>query len=258
MSSGTNGTNNSAAPHGARRSAGGNAIVVGASSGIGKALARCMVADGWQVGITARRRELLEELQKEAPEQYHVAVFDATASDALEHLDRLVQNMGGMDMLIISAGWGELNRDLDEGIELGTVGLNVQAFTHLVIWGYTHFARQGEGHLAAISSISALRGGRAAPAYNASKAYQSNYLEGLRQKAHKEGHAIAVTDIRPGFVKTPMAKGPGRFWEASAEKAARQIHGHLKRRSRVAYITKRWRLIALLMGWMPRGLWARM
>lgn len=240
------------------RSGSRKAIVVGASSGIGKELARCLVADAWEVGITGRRKTLLEALKSEAPERYHIEAFDATSEDALQQLDRLVQKMGGMDLLVISAGWGELNRDLEEGIELGTVQLNVAAFTRMAGWGYRFFARQGRGHLSSISSVAALRGGRAAPAYNASKAYQSNYLEGLRQKAHKEGHAMAVTDIRPGFVKTPMAKGPGRFWEASAEKAARQIHGHLKRRSDVAYITKRWRWIALLMGWMPRGLWNRM
>jgi short-subunit dehydrogenase len=210
------------------------------------------------VGITGRRQALLDALRAEAPEHYVVSVFDATAEDALDQLDQLVQNLGGLDLFVVSAGWGELNYDLDEAIEMGTVALNVASFTRTIGWGYRVFARQGKGHLASISSVAALRGGRAAPAYNASKAYQSNYLEGLRQKAHKEGQAIAVTDIRPGFVKTPMAKGPGRFWEASAAKAARQIHGHLKRRSSVAYITRRWRLIALLMGWMPRALWARM
>ncbi len=234
------------------------AIVLGASSGIGRAVALGLSAEGWTLGVTARRGALLDALAAEAPGPVHTAAFDAAAPGAEAELDRLVQKLGGLDLLFLSAGWGELNRELDPGIEADTVALNVAAFTRWCGWGYRVFARQGGGHLAAITSVAALRGGRAAPAYNASKAYQANYLEGLRQKAHREGLALTVTDLRPGFVKTPMAKGPGRFWEASADKAAARILGHLRRRARVAYVTRRWRGVALLMGWMPRALWARL
>ena len=234
------------------------AIIVGASSGIGRALAQSLSAEGWTVGITGRRQGLLEELAAERPDQYRVAVFDATGSGVPQAMNALVEDLGGLELLVISAGWGELNRALDPVIECATVDLNVRAFTVLVDWAYAFFAQQGEGHLAAISSVAALRGGRAAPAYNASKAYQSNYLEGLRQKAKKETLALVVTDIRPGFVKTPMAKGPGRFWEAPVDKAAAQIHRLLKRRVQVGYVTRRWALVAWLMQRLPNFLWERM
>ena len=77
------------------------------------------------------------------------------------------------------------------------------------------------------------RGG-AAPAYNASKAFVSNYMEGLRQKVRKPNLPITVTDIQPGLVDTAMAQGEGLFRVAPPEKAARQIHEVIKRRRKHA------------------------
>ena len=79
----------------------------------------------------------------------------------------------------------------------------------------------------------------------------SNYLEGLRQKASKSGIAITVTEIQPGFIDTAMAKGEGLFWVAPPEKAARQILKAITGKKKHAYITKRWRLIALLLKIIP-------
>ena len=114
-----------------------------------------------------------------------------------------------------------------------------------------HFVKQGSGHLVGISSVASIRGGRSAPAYNASKAYQSNYLEGLRQKAKKMGAKITITEIIPGFVDTAMAKGEGIFWSAPPKKAATQIFSAIYRKKSRAYITKRWRIIAWLLKLLP-------
>src|SRR3546814_6308751 len=96
--------------------------------------------------------------------------------------------------------------------------------------GMQHCLAQGTGHLVAISSIAGLRGGGDAPAYNASKAFVSNYMEGLRQNMARRGLPIATTDVRPGFVDTAMAKGDGLFWVASPEKAANQNYGAIRAR----------------------------
>ena len=97
-----------------------------------------------------------------------------------------------------------------------------------------------------------------APAYNATKAYQMNYLEGLRQKATKLKFHIFVTDIRPGFVDTDMAKGERQFWVATVEKATQQIFKAIKKKKKVAYITKRWRLIALILKLIPKPFYDKM
>mgnify|MGYP001469401312 FL=1 len=114
-----------------------------------------------------------------------------------------------------------------------------------------YFLQRGSGHLVGISSIAALRGNSDAPAYNASKAFVSNYLEGLRIKAVKSRKPVFVTDILPGFVETRMAQGEGFFWVAKPERAAEQILAAIRAKKRRAFIPRRWRLIAFLMRFMP-------
>jgi short-subunit dehydrogenase len=124
-------------------------------------------------------------------------------------------------------------------------------FVKIASFSFNYFRKQRHGQLAVISSVAALRGNSFAPAYSASKAYVSNYAEGLNIKARKLKVDIVVTDIRPGFVKTSMAKGEGQFWVAPVEKAARQIRTAIAAKKRVAYITKRWWLIAAIMKRVP-------
>jgi len=234
------------------------AIIVGASSGIGKALAHILIQNGYQVGITGRRIENLESIKASQPDRYFIKSFDCAKDDNAKMLDEFVQELGGLDLLVFSSGRGDLNEALDLEIEDRTNQLNVIAFTKVMNWAYHHFEQQGSGHLVGISSIGGLRGSGVAPSYNATKAYQINYLEGLRQKATKSKKPIHVTDIRPGFVDTDMAKGEGQFWVASKEKAARQIFNLIKRKADVGYVTKRWRLIAILLKVLPRWIYKKM
>lgn len=227
------------------------AIVVGASSGIGKELARILVDNGYAVGLVARRQELLLEIQKELASKVFFRRIDIqNVEDIHKGLTCLIVEMGGVDLVIISAGIGHLNPDLDLSKELDTVATNVQGFTAVANVAFHHFLRQGRGHLVGISSIAAIRGDAHAPAYNASKAFMSNYLEGLAKKAAISGLPIAVTDIKPGFVNTDMAKGEGLFWVAPVRKAALQIYNAIEKRKSHAFVTKRWRLI----GWVLKGM----
>ncbi len=234
------------------------AIIVGASSGIGKALAILLAQQGYTVGITGRREELLHEIKSLYPDRIIPMVADATQPKADEELVTLVQQLGGLDLLVISAGVAFINKTLDFTLEDSTNQLNVVAFTKLANWGMHFFERQGHGHIANISSVASRRGGRHAPAYHASKAYQSNYFEGLRQRFHKRKLPIVTTDIRPGFVDTAMAKGNGLFWVATKEKAARQIYRALQQKKAVVYITKRWRIIAFIFSNMPKWMHKRL
>lgn len=128
-------------------------------------------------------------------------------------------------------------------------------FVKIAAFSFNYFRKQGHGQLAVISSVAALRGNSFTPAYSASKAYVSNYAEGLNIKARKLHLDIIVTDIRPGFVNTKMAKGNGQFWVASVTKAARQIIAAIAAKKRVAYITKRWWLVAFLLKRLPFGIY---
>jgi short-subunit dehydrogenase len=235
------------------------AIVIGASSGIGKELATILSEKGFAVGIAGRRQELLQELKSSLPGPCHTKRMDvADHAAAINLFEDLVREMGGVDLVIIAAGIGFINPDLNWTEEKNTIDVNVSGFAAVANSAYRYFVRAGGGHLVGISSIAAIRGGRDAPAYNASKAFLSNYLEGLRTKAVKAGIPITVTDILPGFVETAMAKGEGLFWVASPRKAALQIYSAIERKARRAYITKRWRLIALLLKVLPDFLYSKL
>ncbi len=234
------------------------AIVVGASSGMGRGLAELLASGGYRVGITGRRNELLTAIKNQDTSQYIISSFDVTNLEEVpQKLDELVAALGGLDLFFISAGGGDLNESLEFSIEKKMIDLNVAAFTQLADWAFRFFREQGHGHLAAISSIAGLRGLRHAPAYNASKAYQISYLEALRQKSNYLKIPITVTDIRPGFVDTPNAKGEGRFWQASVSKASHQIFSAIRSGKKVIYITKRWWLIAMVMKLVPRFIYER-
>jgi short-subunit dehydrogenase len=233
------------------------AIVVGATSGIGNELAKILVKNNYKVGVTGRRKAELEKLQKRSPKNYVISNFDCTTENNTHKLNALANQLGDLDLLIISSGIGTINEDLDVDLENETNLLNVNAFTEIVNWGFHYFNKKSKGHLVAISSIAGIRGSRIAPAYNASKAYQINYLEGIRQKVFKTKKPIYITDVRPGFVNTDMLKGDGLFWVAIKQKAAVQIFNSIKRKKSICYVTKRWLLIALLLKIIPNTIYKR-
>lgn len=232
------------------------AIIIGASSGIGKELAIVLAKEGYTLGLAARRVNLLEDLKNELGGQVIIKRIDVSKpEEASELLMELIEDMGGMDLLVICSGVGHINHDLEWKYESETIDVNVKGFTALADAGLKYFLKKGEGHLTAISSIAALRGSGTCPAYNASKAYMSNYLEGLSCKAAASGRRIVITDIKPGFVDTAMAQGDGLIWVAPPEKAAKQIWNIIKHRRAKGYVTKRWGLIALLFKIMPGKLY---
>lgn len=228
------------------------AIVIGASSGIGKELAKILSGRGYIVGLAARRKEMLAELQKSLPDKSFIKQIDISKPEDTEiKFNEMITEMGGVDLVVISSGYGDLNSKLKWSIEKETIDVNVTGFALIAGISMRHFIERGSGHLAGISSIAALRGQGSAPSYAASKAFVSNYMEGLRHMAIKSGKQIFVTDVQPGFVKTPMSKGNNLFWISTAEKAANQIYKAIAKKKNHAYITKRWRLIAWLLKAVP-------
>jgi len=235
------------------------AIIFGASSGIGREMARILSREGYVLGLAGRRLDLLNSLKKDLAEESHVRKCDVTSDEECEvAFNGFVADMGGCDLIVISSGTGFINEELEWPKEKDTIDVNVTGFARLAGLGSRYFLDKGKGHIVGISSIGALRGGRDAPAYNASKAFVSNYLEGLRCRMKRLAPGITVTDIMPGFVDTAMAQGEGLFWVAPAETAARQICRAIRRKKEKAYITRRWMLIAFLLKRMPDWLYWRL
>jgi short-subunit dehydrogenase len=227
------------------------AIIIGATSGIGRELAKALSAEGYIVGITGRRLHLLEELEAELPGKVYTRSFDVSGENSLDELRELIDEMGGVDLVVINAGRGRRDMSVPWENEKTTIETNVLGFTAMANAAFHHFSEKGSGHLVGISSIAGIRGGGGAPAYSASKAYVSNYLQGLRFISEKKKLNITVTDIQPGFVDTAMAQGDHVFWSAPAPKAAAQIFRAIRKKRKHAYITKRWRLIAWALKMLP-------
>lgn len=232
-------------------------VIIGASSGIGKRIAELYAQNGHRVGITGRRSELLQQIQQHFSQSVEYECFDVTKAENTNHLESLVSKLGGLDLLVISAGGGDVSKELDWEIDKLTVDTNVNGFVEIANWSFNYFARQGYGQLATISSLAALRGGSWAPAYNASKAFQSNYFEGLAIKARRMKKHISITCIEPGFVATKMAKSDKLFWVVPVDKAARQIIRAIEKRKRKVYISRRWGIIARILKWTPFWLYRR-
>jgi len=232
-------------------------IIVGATSGIGKEMAMIFASQNHFVGITGRRENLLNELKKNYPRQIFSSCFDVMGNENQQKIQQLINELGGLDLLIYNSGYGDPSRELNFEIENTTIKTNVNGFVEIVSYAFTYFVRQDYGQIAITSSVAAVRGNSWAPSYSASKAFMSNYAEGLNIKAKRLRKDIIVTDIRPGFINTKMAKGNGQFWVVPKEKAAKQIIRAIEKKKRIAYISKRWWLVAQIMKLLPYSIYRR-
>ena len=234
-------------------------IIIGATSGIGRALFEKYATNGNRIGIVGRRTHLLDELYQEHPDTTITATADITKQDEIARaIDILYSELKHIDLAIVCSGTGDINASLDYAVERPTIDTNVMGWTFVVDTLYNIFEQQGHGYLVAITSAGGLRGEPMAPAYSASKAYQINYMEAMRKKAYKSGNHIHITDIRPGLVNTAMAKGEGLFWVMSVEKVASQIITAIRKKMSKAYVTKRWHILAIINKNLPYALYKRL
>ncbi len=235
------------------------AIIVGASSGIGMEVARRLLADGWHLGVAARREELLQTLKQSVPERVEIMAIDVTKPEADDLLLKLIRKLGGMDLYFHSSGIGKQNRTLEADIELQTMETNAIGFTRMIGTAYRYFTEQGYGHIAAITSIAGTKGLGPAPSYSATKAMQATYLQALEQQAHQRGLNIRFTDIRPGFVDTALLSGSFHYpMMLKPEKVACEIVDAINHQKHVRIIDWKYRILTALWRRIPRALWRNM
>lgn len=234
------------------------AIVTGATSGIGRALALKLASEDYVVGIVGRRTERLEELCRLAPGHFVIRPFDLRDYNRLiDMLDDLANELGGLDLIIANAGVDRRNPALILEPELETIEVNVAAFVCTVDWAAAYFKKQGSGHIVGVSSVAAFWANARTLAYNSSKAFEVKYLAGLYANLKSKG--IHVTDICPGFVATEMTQGrTDMFWVASPEKVADQIYRSILKKKRIAYVSRRWRYLGWIMRILPFRLYSRL
>lgn len=223
-----------------------NILIIGATSGIGYELWKHYTTTGNTVAITGRRNELLQKQIKDNPDNtvaFQCDIADLSSFDFM--LKNVMSKFGHLDLAIICAGVGELNPELELSTELVTISVNVNGWTNAADLIYKIFENQKSGHLVAITSVGGLQPTPIAPSYSASKAFQINYIKSLQQKS--KGTSLVVTEIRPGLVKTRMAKGDGLFWVMPLDRVVKEIVKAINKNRRLKIVTTRWRIINFLL-----------
>lgn len=226
---------------------------MGATSGLGLNLAKMFLAQGWKVGACGRNAAALAELKALAPDKIETAVIDITANDAPDRLTTLIDELGGMDIYFHGSGI------LRESDPAATVATNVGGFTRMLNAAFDYFSRRAcSGRIVAISSIAGTRGLGDLACYSATKAYDSTFMEALRQRAHKEHLPLRIVDIRPGWTRTPLLDADKHYLlEMDEQTVCRGIFRATLRSRRVAIIGLRWQLLCGIQRLVPGWIWER-
>ena len=222
-------------------------------------MSRLLLADGWTVGVAARREDRLLELKASSPDNVEVMRIDVTAADAGERLLELVKRLGGVSLFVYCSGVGWQNAGLEPAPELATVDVNVKGFTAMVGTMFNYMAANLGGDIAVISSVAGTKGLGVAPSYSASKVYQNTYIQALEQLSNMRRLHIRFTDIRPGFVDTDLLSGGGHYpmlmdKTVVARHIVRAIYAH----RHVCVIDWRYRVLVALWRAMPSWLWRKL
>ena len=202
--------------------------------------------------------------------------IDVTSADAPTLLQKLIEKLGGMDLYFHSSGIGWQNNFLDIEKEMKTVETNGLGFVRMVDTAFNWFAQRNQGQepgqgqrqgkdrscetyrIACITSIAGTKGLGAAPAYSATKRFQNHYLECLTQQAHMRHLPIAITDIRPGFVKTDLIAGSNYPLQLTPQEVAQQIVNAIERGKTVKTIDWKYSILVSLWRMIPRWIWTRL
>lgn len=206
--------------------------------------------------------------------------IDVTSPEAPSLLLKLIEKLGGMNLFFHSSGIGWQNNSLDIEKEMKTVETNGLGFVRMVDTAFNWFAKQsqeqdkgqelsqeqnsdkGKGNdtyrIACITSIAGTKGLGAAPAYSATKRFQNHYLECLTQQAHMRHLPIAITDIRPGFVKTDLIAGSNYPLQLTPQEVAQQIVNAIERGKTVKTIDWKYSILVSLWRMIPRWIWTRL
>jgi short-subunit dehydrogenase len=226
-------------------------VIIGSTSGIGYELARQMIQKGYQVAGCGRREEILQKMEKELAPNFIGQQLDIRVTENLEsNLNQVIDKLGGMDICIISSGISEPNPDLEWKLEENVFKTNILGFSAVAGFALHYFLNQNHGHLVGITSLTKYFPNKTSPAYNASKIFESNYLDSMRYRM--QGKDLFVTEICPGFIDTPIVNRKRKITlMAPVNKAAKQIIRAIESKRKKVIITKRWKLIRWLIPLTP-------
>ncbi|SHH77039.1 SDR family NAD(P)-dependent oxidoreductase [Ferrimonas marina] len=226
-----------------------SAILIGANAGLSQALALQLAQEGVRLGLMAADPKGLEPLLPKLGDDTQVVAIDIFDPEGCRAaFDQLWQDLDGAALVIINTAAGGLDLELPWSLDKQIIDVNVTGFTALANAAFNKMVAQKYGQLGCLTSIAGERGGPQV-AFHASKAFQQNYLQGLRLHAQRLKLPVTVSDIRMGYIDKMQGRG-SRFWSASLDTLARQTLKSLRKASHTAYITRRWRFIS----WLTRAL----
>lgn len=234
-------------------------VIMGATSGIGLAVAQKLAKKGHKVGVAGRRVEVLRQLKKDYPENVEWEEIDITKPEAPEKLLKLVEKLGGMDTYFHIAGVYYNNPQLKLDEEVTTIETNAVGFARMTSTAYKYFRDNGgHGHIAAITSVAGTRGMGPLASYSSTKKFGQTYLEALQQLSHLQKLHIKFTDVRPGWIRTPLMAADQEYpLTMQLDYAGPLIIKSLSRRRSAVYVDWRWEALIRLCQLIPRWLWVR-
>ena len=234
---------------------------MGASSGIGKAVATNFIESGYDVGIAARREsELIKIIEKYPDKKIEYETIDVTASNAQDNLKSLIAKLGGLDIYLHVSGIGKQNLNLNATIEYDTCMTNVVGFTSMIDFVYNYFSSNNiHGHIAIVSSIAGTKGLGVAPAYSATKRFQNSYIECLQQLSSINKTKITFTDLRPGFVATPLLNDNNKYpLMMNSDYVAKKIFNAIIQKKQIKVIDWKYRILVYFWKLIPHRLWIKL
>ncbi|MCH5214497.1 MAG: SDR family NAD(P)-dependent oxidoreductase [Muribaculaceae bacterium] len=234
-------------------------VIMGATSGIGLDVAQRLARKGHLVGVAGRRVEVLKELKKDFPKNIQWEEIDITKDDAPERLGKLIKKLGGMDTYFHVSGVYHDNPELNLEEEMVTLQTNAVGFARMTSTAYKYFRdNKRKGHIAAITSVAGTRGMGPLASYSSTKKFGQTYLEALQQLSHLQKLDIKFTDVRPGWIRTPLMSPDAQYpLTMKLSYAAPRILRSLRSCRTACYVDWRWEVLIRLCQLMPRWLWVR-
>jgi short-subunit dehydrogenase len=238
-------------------------VIVGATSAIAEATARCYAARGARLFLVARQPQRLADIAADLRVRGAAAV-DVAVLDVNQHarhgemLAQAWSSLGEVDVMLIAHGTLPDQSSCEQSAELAVAEFNTNGTSTIALMtlAATRLETQRHGALAVISSVAGDRGRQSNYLYGAAKAAVSTFASGLRQRLAKAG--VTVITIKPGFVDTPMTRDfpKGVLW-AKPEAVARGIVRAIDRRRSIAYLPGFWLLIMLIIRHIPEFIFKR-